>query len=142
LTASSPRPSTADTKHPAGFDVVIEKGLAKRLSDRYETVLEFADAARAALPTGPKAKSPSLAMKRPRSPGTPKPSASISTSAQTLLAPTKPAKVAGRVDAQDHHSPLVSNEDKGSDGGFFWFALWITLLVATAVLVVVAIGVV
>ena len=31
---------------------------------------------------------------------------------------------------------------KDQTASFFWFALWITLLVATAVLVVVAIGVV
>ncbi|MGB9302810.1 MAG: serine/threonine-protein kinase PknD [Mycobacterium sp.] len=44
-----PQPSVSTPDVPAGFDAVIAKGMAKNPDDRYQTALELAVAARAAL---------------------------------------------------------------------------------------------
>jgi serine/threonine protein kinase/cyclophilin family peptidyl-prolyl cis-trans isomerase len=49
LTGPPPRPSATSADIPATFDRVIERGLAKKPEDRYQTASELADAASAAL---------------------------------------------------------------------------------------------
>jgi hypothetical protein len=63
----------------------------------------------------------------------PKVSPPISTSAQTLLAPTRPANVAvnGR----------VSGDEAAQQGGVYWLVLWLVLVAVAALLVVVILGV-
>ena len=46
LTAQPPRPSQINTTLPAEFDAIIAKGMAKNPDERYQTVVELADAAR------------------------------------------------------------------------------------------------
>lgn len=49
LTAPPPMPSVVNPYIPAAFDAVIAKGMAKNPDDRYQTVLELAEAASRAL---------------------------------------------------------------------------------------------
>lgn len=49
LTAPPPQPSQINPGVPAGFDAVIAKGMAKNPDDRYQTVIELAEAAARAL---------------------------------------------------------------------------------------------
>lgn len=51
VVAPPPRPSDFNPALPRGFDAVIATGMAKRPSDRYDTALELARAAREALST-------------------------------------------------------------------------------------------
>lgn len=53
LFSEPPKPCSVDPALPVGFDEVIARGMAKDLDDRYQTASELAEAARAALTTGP-----------------------------------------------------------------------------------------
>ncbi len=51
LVAPPPQPSNTNPGLPRGFDMVIAKGMAKRPSDRYDTAMDLARAAREAVTT-------------------------------------------------------------------------------------------
>jgi serine/threonine-protein kinase len=147
LMTPPPRPSASDCKLPVSFDAVIEKGLAKDPSNRYQTALELADAARAALP-----RKTALKMTRPELSETKASSAKakserlapVSTSASTVFAPTMLANAAARTGISGSDERTVSADvayDPGPLGGFaFWATISIVFLISAAVLVAVFIG--
>jgi serine/threonine protein kinase len=49
LNTSPPRPSQVNPRVPTAFDAVVATGMAKAPANRYQSVLDLADAARAAL---------------------------------------------------------------------------------------------
>ncbi len=53
LFAPPPRPTALNSTLPIAFDDVVAKGLAKNPEDRYQTVLQLAQAVEAALSSGP-----------------------------------------------------------------------------------------
>ena len=66
LVAPPPRPSDINPALPRGFDMVIAKGMAKRPSDRYDTAVELARAAREALSTPSSPPPPSVGQQAPQ----------------------------------------------------------------------------
>jgi hypothetical protein len=135
LMTPPPRPSAMDAKLPGGFDAVIEKGLAKKPSDRFQTALQLADAARAAL----RRKKPSKAAtpeksteKSLHSPRQPQASAPVSPSASTLMAPTRLANAVGQSgtvpsERRTVNAKAARDEHGSPNTGVFWAAMWIVV---------------
>jgi serine/threonine protein kinase, bacterial len=77
LVSPPPRPSTTNPGLPRAFDNVIAKGMAKKPSERYETAVELARAARnavtAPMPLPPRPPEPRPPVRRPLPPPPPPP---------------------------------------------------------------------
>jgi serine/threonine protein kinase, bacterial len=77
LVSPPPRPSATNPALPRGFDSVIAKGMAKKPSERYETAVELARAARNAVtapaPLPPRPPEPRPPVRRPLPPPPPPP---------------------------------------------------------------------
>jgi serine/threonine protein kinase len=149
LMTPPPRPSDSEANPPVGFDAVIERGLAKDPSDRYQTALELADAARAALPrkrAGDAGKRGLAGTKPKRSERSSEALPSVSTSASTVLAPTMLADAARQsgVSASKERTGgegVTRHPNVSSEGYVFWIVCSILLLISAAVLVAVFIGI-
>ena len=102
LNTEPPQPSATTPGVPPALDAVVARGMAKDIDERYQTVTELVDAAKAAL-AGHPANGPTPP---PSSPPPPPPRVPVAASSAAQPAPDSPAPVA---DPGQHPLPEASN---------------------------------